>query len=66
MYLIQNNLYEDGKIVIGTPNCRYLENIPFYGAKIKNFTDRDLSLIIKDIHFYKKYLQRSHSKNHWI
>lgn len=58
MELVQNNLVEKGKIIIGNPNCRYLNNQPFYGNKIKNFHDRDFSLVIKDLYFYKKYLQQ--------
>ncbi len=56
--LIQNSLKEDGVIIIGLPNSRYYNNFLRYGARVKNYQDAELSLLLKDISFFKKYLQQ--------
>ncbi len=58
MWLIQNLLTPNGNVIIGFPNCRWIDGQVMYGAKIKNRKESDLSLLIKDIYFIKKYLQQ--------
>ena len=58
MSLIQDRLAARGSVIFGFPNCRYVDGEIVYGAKIKNYCEPDLSLLIKDIHFAKKYLQQ--------
>lgn len=58
MWLVQNVLQTDGHVIIGFPNCRWVDGHAVYGAKTKNKTESDLSLVIKDIYFIKKYLQQ--------
>lgn len=58
MQLIQNYLLPDGSIVIGQPNCRYLESEIKFGAVTKNRQDGEMGLAISDLFFYKKYLQQ--------
>ncbi|MBF0198081.1 MAG: methyltransferase [Planctomycetes bacterium] len=54
----QEGLHKGASIILGFPNCRYMNGELRYGAKIKNFKKPDLSLLIKDISYYKKYLQQ--------
>jgi len=56
--LVQNHLAERSGIIIGLPNCRYRDGEIIYGAQTKNFKERELSLLIKDAAFIKKYLQQ--------
>ncbi|PID27251.1 MAG: methyltransferase [Candidatus Cloacimonadota bacterium] len=56
--VFQNHLEKESVIILGFPNCRYVERRVKYGAKVKNFGEHDLSLINKDISFYKKYFQQ--------
>ena len=58
MWLIQNLLTSNGKVILGFPNCRWYDGHVVYGAKTLNRTESDLSLLIKDIYFIKKYLQQ--------
>ncbi len=57
-YLIQNILKPEGNIILGFPNSRYIDREVMYGAKTKNYTESNMNLLIKDISFYKKYLQQ--------
>ena len=57
-YVVQNLIKEKGSIILGFPNSRYIDCEVVYGAKTKNYTESNLNLLIKDISFYKKYLQQ--------
>ena len=58
MSLYQNYLADGGAIVLGFPNCRWIDGEMIYGAKAPNYPFSELSLVLKDIHFCKKYLQQ--------
>ncbi|MDQ1263927.1 MAG: hypothetical protein QG559_928 [Campylobacterota bacterium] len=58
MSMYQNYLAEGGAIVLGFPNCRWVDSEMIYGAKAPNYSFSELSLVLKDIHFCKKYLQQ--------
>lgn len=57
MSLYQNHLEKGGAIILGFPNCRWIGGEMIYGAKAPNYTFSEMSLVLKDIHFCKKYLQ---------
>ena len=56
--LVQNYLTERGSLILALPNCRYRDGEVIYGAKMKNFSEPNLSLVVKDLAFYRKYLQQ--------
>jgi hypothetical protein len=58
--IVQDNLTRDGSVIFGLPNCRYLDGETEYGARMVNFTQPELGLLIKDAAFYRKYLQQHH------
>ena len=58
--VVQDLLAPDGAVIFGWPNCRYIAGEVEYGARMKNFTEPELGLVIKDIAFYRKYLQQHH------
>lgn len=58
MSLYQNHLEKGGAIILGFPNCRWIEGEMIYGAKAPNYPFSEMSLVLKDIHFCKKYLQQ--------
>ncbi len=58
MDIYQNYLQKDGAMVLGFPNCRWIDGEMVYGAKAPNYAFSELSLVLKDIHFTKKYLQQ--------
>lgn len=58
MSIYQNYLAEGGAMLLGFPNCRWIEGEMIYGAKVPNYSFSELGLVLKDIHFCKKYLQQ--------
>lgn len=58
MSLYQNYLIEGGAMLLGFPNCRWIDGEMIYGAKAPNYSFSELGLVLKDIHFCKKYLQQ--------
>jgi len=58
MSIYQNQLKKDGAIILGFPNCRWIDGEMVYGAMSPNYNFSEMSLVLKDIHFCKKYLQQ--------
>ncbi|HEY1550100.1 MAG TPA: class I SAM-dependent methyltransferase [Kofleriaceae bacterium] len=58
--IVQDNLAGDGSVIFGLPNCRYVDGETEYGARMVNFTQPELGLLVKDAAFYRKYLQQHH------
>ncbi len=58
--IVQHHLAPDGAVILGFPNCRYLAGEVEYGTRMKNFRQPELGLLIKDVAFYRKYLQQHH------
>ncbi len=58
MSIYQNYLEKGGAIILGFPNCRWVDKEMIYGAKAPNYPFSEMSLVLKDIHFCKKYLQQ--------
>lgn len=56
--LVQRFITPTGSLILGLPNGRYLDGELLYGARMKNYTRPDLSLLIRDAAFYRKYLQQ--------
>ena len=58
MSIYQNQLEKGGAIILGFPNCRWIDAEMVYGAIAPNYSFAEMSLVLKDIHFCKKYLQQ--------
>ena len=58
MSLVQNQLKHDGAMILGFPNCRFIDGEMIYGAKVKNYAFSEMGLLYKDVIFSKKYLQQ--------
>ncbi len=58
--IVQSHLASDGAVILGVPNCRYRDGEQEYGARMKNFRQPELGLLVKDVAFYRKYLQQHH------
>ena len=58
MALVQQVLSPDGAIIFGFPNARWIDGELIYGAKAPNYPYPEMSLLIKDIFWIKKYLQQ--------
>lgn len=57
-HLVAEHLLPTGSVILGVPNCSYVDGELLHGAKMVNFTQPDLSLLVKSVAFYKKYLQQ--------
>jgi hypothetical protein len=62
MNLVQNHMSKNTSIILGFVNCRWIDTHMIYGAKMKNYSFSDMSLMIKDLYFAKKYLQQKKFK----
>ncbi|HTL34016.1 MAG TPA: class I SAM-dependent methyltransferase [Kofleriaceae bacterium] len=60
--IVQDHLAPGGAVILGMPNCRYVDGEVEYGARIVNITQPELGLLVKDVAFYRKYLQQHHKK----
>ena len=58
MDLVQKHLSADGAFILGFPNARWIDGELIYGAKAPNYAYSEMSLLIKDIYWIKKYLQQ--------
>jgi SAM-dependent methyltransferase len=56
--VVKEHLRPGASVIIGTPNCRYVDGEVLYGAKMRNFTQPDLSVLLKTVSFYKRYLNQ--------
>lgn len=57
-HIVKQLLEPQGAVIIGVPNCRYVDGELLYGARTKNFSQPELSLMIKSVAFFKRYLQQ--------
>ena len=62
--IVQRHLDPGGSVILGFPNCRYLDGEVQLGTRMKNFREPELGLLIKDVAFYRKYLQQHHHQVH--
>lgn len=58
MNIVQNYLNLDGAMILGFPNCRWIDGEMIYGGMVKNYNFSELSLVFKDVNYCKKYLQQ--------
>ncbi len=58
MSIVQNQLKRDGAMILGFPNCRWIDGEMIYGARVKNYPFSEMGLLYKDVIFCKKYLQQ--------
>lgn len=56
--LLQEYLSKEGAMILGFPNCRWMGGEMIYGAKAPNYPYSEMSILIKDIYYCKKYLQQ--------
>jgi hypothetical protein len=59
---MQHHLTPRGAVILGFPNCRYVDGEVEHGTRMKNFRQPELGLLVKDVAFYRKYLQQHHRK----
>ena len=63
-HIVQRRLLPGGSVILGFPNCRYVDGEVQQGTRMVNFREPELGLLIKDVAFYRKYLQQHHRQVH--
>lgn len=58
MELVQSYLAPSASLVLGFPNSRWIDGEMIYGAKMRNYSESDLSLLLNDVDYAKRYLQQ--------
>jgi SAM-dependent methyltransferase len=56
--LVQEHLEPRAVMVLGFPNSRFRDGEALYGARVRNLRESDLSLLVKDLSFYRRYLHQ--------
>lgn len=57
-HVVQERLSSTGSVILGIPNCRYLDGEVIHGARVKNLREAELSLVIDGVAFYRRYLHQ--------
>jgi len=58
MKLVQRYLKKDSAIILGFPNSRWMGGEMVYGARAPNYSMSEMSILLNDVIFCKKYLQQ--------
>jgi SAM-dependent methyltransferase len=56
--VVQEHLAPHGAVTLGIPNCRYVDGEVEHGTRVVNRREPELGLLVKDVAFYRKYLQQ--------
>jgi SAM-dependent methyltransferase len=56
--LVQEHLAPRAALVLGFPNSRFRDGEVLHGARVRNLREADLSLVVKDLSFYRRYLHQ--------
>jgi SAM-dependent methyltransferase len=56
--LVQQHLEPRATLLLGFPNSRFRDGEVVYGARVRNLREPDLSLLVKDLSFYRRYLHQ--------
>ncbi len=57
-HLVLDRLAPGGSVILGFPNCRYTDGELEYGTRVKNLREPELGHLIKDVAFFRRYLQQ--------
>ncbi len=56
--LVQEHLEPRCSLLLGFPNSRFRDGELVYGARVRNLREPDLSLLVNDLAFYRRYLHQ--------
>ncbi|MGE0399440.1 MAG: trans-aconitate 2-methyltransferase [Kofleriaceae bacterium] len=63
--VVQHHLAPNGCVILGLPNCRYIDGELEHGTRIKNLREPELGLLVRDAAFYRRYLHQ-HGKRVYV
>ncbi len=56
--LVAEHLTPAGAVIVGLPNVRYVDHTLRFGARVKGFSHPELSVLVRDAAYYRRYLAR--------
>ena len=56
--LLRDHLAPGGSLILGLPNCRYEGGRVSFGARMLNYRQPELSLLLGDLALYRRHLQK--------
>ena len=62
--LVQAHLTPSGALLLGLPNGRFRGVEPVWGARTRNYREPDLSLVVRDLAAYRRYLHQHAFRTH--
>jgi hypothetical protein len=62
--LVQAHLTPSGALLLGLPNGRFRGREPVWGARTRNYREPDLSLVVRDLAAYRRYLHQHGFRTH--
>ncbi len=62
--LVQAHLTPTGSLLLGLPNGRFRGREPVWGARTRNYREPDLSLVVRDLAVYRRYLHQHGFRSH--
>ncbi|MFU8887432.1 MAG: class I SAM-dependent methyltransferase, partial [Trueperaceae bacterium] len=62
--LVQAHLTPAGALLLGLPNGRFRGHEPVWGARTRNYREPDLSLVVRDLAAYRRYLHQHGFRAH--
>jgi len=62
--LVQQHLAPAGGLLLGLPNGRFRGAEPVWGARTRNYREPDLSLVVRDLAAYRRYLHQHGFRTH--
>jgi SAM-dependent methyltransferase len=62
--LVQAHLTPAGSLLLGLPNGRFRGHEPVWGARTRNYREPDLSLVVRDLAAYRRYLHQHAFRTH--
>ena len=63
--VVQDHLTPSGSVILGLPNCRYIDGELEHGTRIKNLRQPELGLLVRDAAYYRRYLSQ-HGKRVFV
>jgi SAM-dependent methyltransferase len=60
--LVKHRLTPTGGLILGVPNCTHIDGEQLFGARTKNFRQSELSLLVRTVAYYKRWLQQHRRK----
>lgn len=56
--VLKKHVRRGGGVIVGVPNSRTIDHQLVYGARMKNYSSPELSLLWKEVGFYRRYLHQ--------